>query len=381
MKKNIPLHIFAIIALFFSSCNLEDKPSNSPVKHSKPVKTVILAEGFEIQSYETGLKKVYIFDLSNKGDTLVDFWLVDYANFQGDMPDGKMIAVPVTNFACRSTTHLAFFNFLEKTNLVNGVCYANYANNPLIKSRVESGEIKNLTTGEEIDLEILASLSPQVFTTYPYGNINQSRINSLGIISVPILEYLESTPLQRAEWIKLIGVLVGEEDKANQLFNEIVNSYKAITDKVNESIVSKDLPTIFTGSSNSGKWSAPSGKSLIAKFIHDAGGKYVFEDNKKEGNIELEYEAFFSKVIQTDYWGKVIYEQGDVSVESLLGGDKRLNDLSAVKNGNIFFCNATKTDYFGDAIMQPEVILQDLVNIFHPGMKSDTSVYFKLVEH
>lgn len=376
--KNIFYILIAIfVSIFIFSCQEKEKVKTPAKNHSKLAKTVVFADGFEIQPYSPGLKKLYIFDLSNNSDTIVDFWLVDYAKFKGEMPEGEVIAVPVTNFACRSTTHLAFFNFLGKTNLVKGVCYANYANNPLVKKMVNADEIKNLTTGEEINLEILASISPQVFTSYPYGNINQQRIQSLGITTLPILEYLEDNPLKRAEWVKLFGALLGEEKRAIQGFNTLANDYRDIFNRVQDKVFPNEYPTVFSGSLDAGKWSAPSGKSLIAKFINDAGGKYIFEDNKKNGNIELEYEAFYAKVLTTDYWGKVVYQTGEITKESLLGGDHRLDEIQAVKNDQIFYCNATKTDYFGDAIMQPQVILQDLVNVFHPELKSDSSVYFK----
>ena len=377
MKQILQNSISVFLLLLIFSCQENDKTILPKHQPSKLAKTVVFADGFEIQPYQPGLKKLYIFDLSHHRDTIGDFWLVDASKFKGKVPEGKKINVPVKNFACRSTTHLAFFNFLKKTSLVKGVCYADYANNPLVKKMVEAGEIKNLTAGEEIDLEILASLSPQIFTTYPYGNINKKRIESLRITILPILEYLEDNPLKRAEWVKLFGALLGEEKRATQGFNTLANDYRDIYNKVKDKVYPNEYPTVFTGSLASGKWSAPSGKSLIAKFIKDAGGKYIFEDNKQDGNIELEYEEFYAKALTTDYWGKVVYASDKITKESLLGGDHRLDELKAVKNNAIFYCNATKTDYFGDAIMQPQVILQDLVNIFHPQIKSDTSVYFK----
>ncbi len=379
MKNVIYSVLLVFISLVLWKCKTDKTPQAPPKIVSKARPIVQLADGFQIDSVAVGLKRLVIFDLANNRDTLSVFWLVDQNNFHGKIPSGKIIEIPISSVACRSTTHLPFFTFLDALSCVKAVSYANYANNPEVKAKVKAGNIKNLTTGDEIDLEVLASVNTKLFTTYPFGNVNENRMEDLGITNLPILEYLENTPLKREEWIKLFGALLGKESEAKKVFENSLKTYKRLADNIKEKVPLENYPKVFTGSLASGKWSAPSGKSLIATFIKDAGGKYVFENNKKKGNITLEYEAFYAKALDADYWGKVIYSSDEVTFSSLLGGDERLEALKAVKNKNIFYCNATQTDYFGDAVLQPEVILQDLVNIFHPEMKKSPNVYFKLI--
>lgn len=370
-------NIFLSLTLFLGviSCsNNENQPEVFQPSLGKEL--VDVASGFSIKKYSEGLREVIIFNPDQSSDTLDTFWLVDTIKYKGVLPSENLLFTPIKSVTCRSTTHIAFFNKLENTHLVKGVGYANYANNLLVKQMLRNKEMVNLTSNDEIDLEIMAKISPQIFLTYPYGNLNENRIESLGIRSIPVLEYLEKTPVQRAEWVKLIGALTAEDEKAEMLFEKIRMNYANMISSISQ--ISKDsFPTVFTGSLYGGKWSAPSGSSLIAQFIKDARGKYVFANHIKEGNVELEFEEFYQRTINTDFFGKVVSENDSITLEKILDGDQRLHKLKSVRNKDIFYCNAKKSDYFGDAIMEPELILQDLILIFHPSVIEGNSSYFK----
>lgn len=352
----IPL---AVILIFFCRCeSLSERKKNHAeiIAVWKPT----WAKGFEIHEMSDSTLTILLFNLENNQDTL------------------KVIQrkrTPVSRMACLSTTHIALLDKLGRLDVVKGVGFADMVINANAHKRIEQGEIKNLTTGDDTDPEVVLSVEPEIFLTYPYGGMNTEKYESNNIICLPVSEYLEEHPLGRAEWIVLIGYLLGEEEKAKSLFTEIQTAYSHLQEKVR---FTSTRPSVFTGSYDSGNWFAPPGNSFAAHFIEDAGADYVFSDIHSNANISIPMEEFIMKVYRTDYWGKIVFEKQGLDYNSLFEDDPRISKIEANQSGRIFYCNAAESDYFGDAITQPEVILADLIAIFHPEiLPQHQPVYFK----
>jgi len=112
----------------------------------------------------------------------------------------------------------------------------------------------------------------------------------------------------------------------------------------------------------------------------DAGADYIFSDSLKTGNIVMPFEAMYERVYNVDYWGKIIFEPGNLTMDKIKSDDERLTHIKSFKDKNIFYCNAAETDYHGDAVLEPQIILTDLAAIFHPTLIPDhEAVYFKRV--
>ena len=140
-------------------------------------------------------------------------------------------------------------------------------------------------------------------------------------------------------------------------------------------------PSVFAGSFAEGIWYAPPGNSFIGAFLNDSGARYLFGDVQKTGNVELQFEELFDKAYEVDWWGKVIYEEGDLTLERIRADDERFAELQAFREKQVFYCNAAETDYFGDGVVEPHVILRDLIEIFYPECQEDyENVYFKSIK-
>ncbi|MCH2199976.1 MAG: ABC transporter substrate-binding protein [Flavobacteriales bacterium] len=277
-----------------------------------------------------------------------------------------------------STTHLAYFWKLQQLDQVLGTAYASWVKNQEVNARLEDGRMRDISGEKNIDFEQMVDLSPDVLITYPYGGEGYEHFEELGIVVVPFSEYLEIHPLGRAEWIKAAGWLIDQEEQANAAFAEIearYNEAKELAANV------QNRPSVFTGSNDGGVWFAPSGQSFIAQFIHDAGGSYLFSDHQERTNLKLDFEVLLERAMLADYWGKVSYREEGITLESIREDDPRYASLPVFEKGQVFYCNAAKTDYFGDAIVEPEAILQDLIAILHPELKPQhTARYFQPVE-
>ena len=165
----------------------------------------------------------------------------------------------------------------------------------------------------------------------------------------------------------------GEEKKANDIFKEIEKKYLSLKTKA---AFLSFMPTVLIGSEQNGVWHMPGSESLIATFIKDAGGHYLFSDFKGKSNQQVDMEILLKRAEGVDFWGKIT--NVDVSLNKLGEASEKLKSLKAIEDGNVFYCNTTTSDYFGAAIMQPEVILADMIAIFHPKIFPEHNpLYFR----
>lgn len=280
----------------------------------------------------------------------------------------------LNRIACLSTTHLPFFESIGQTEKAVGVGFAEYLFDEASKTRLQNGSLVNITLAGKLDFETVISLAPQVLLVYYYGNEDYSRYEQAGIKVIPINEYAEAHPLGRVEWIKVFGLLTGSYGKAVEAFKEIDSSYKALANSIP---VTEEKPVVFTGSFYKGKWAAPGGDSFIAKFISDAGAHYAFSEYPGSDNINLDFETVLTMISGADYFGKVIYRESGVKRNDFLEEQNRFELLKSFDDSRLFYCNTAQTDYFGRGIMEPHLMLQELIGIFHPEIASPyQAVYF-----
>lgn len=363
---------FLLISIFFLSiAGCQEAKTNAPETLLND-KAPSFAEGFRFVQIE-GQSCVELLNLE------ADSTQVLCAICRGleNAPSSNIISLGEdASFATLSTTHLAYFWKMQALDQVSGTAFASYVRNSEVRTRLEDGRIADISGDKEVDTEGLISIQPNALITYPYGDANYDRIKALGIHIIPFSEYLETHPLGRAEWIKVVGFLTNREEQANAAFESIRVAYEAARDSI-QHVSSEDRPIVFTGSHSNGMWYAPPGNSYISQFIQDAGGTYLFQDRLQKGNLSMQFESLFHEAMTADYWGKVIFDEGELTLDDLRADDERYSELPAFKEGKVFYCNAAETDYFGDAIVEPEEILRDLISIFYPDSMQRDYVYFR----
>jgi iron complex transport system substrate-binding protein len=289
----------------------------------------------------------------------------------------KIVNSDSLRLVCLSTTHASMIAALGEESKIAGMAFASRTLDPVIKNAVNAGQIKDLGEGNESAFEQILAIRPDIYFVYPYGDVDYSRFEAAGIQCIPIAEYLETHPLGRAEWIKVFGAICGQSEQADIYFTDIKDAYNEVLEKAS---LTEIQPEVFTGSSYQGQWYAPSGESLIATFIKDAGARYSFAQHKGQSNIQLELEVLMEQAADADYWGEVIFEPADPDLNRLLQAEPRLNKFKAFQNegDGVFYCNAALTDYFGIGVLRPDQVVADLFAIFHPELlPAHEPVYFK----
>jgi iron complex transport system substrate-binding protein len=294
--------------------------------------------------------------------------------------DEQIIEVPVKTVVTMSTTYLPFLDELGLLDRLVGLDDATYVSNPTVLKMAEEGKLTMLGYGSGVNVEKALELQPDLILTYSSGAPEYDAhpvLIQAGLKTVVDAEWLDTSPLGRAEWGKFIAVFFNQEAKAETLFAEKVKAYEDLK-TLAAGVTQK--PTVFTGSDYQGTWNMPGGNSFAAAFLKDAGANYLWADDTSTGSLPLAFEAVFERAKDADYWLNVGFF---ASLADLLAADARYADFAAYQNGNVWNNDARTSpnggnDYYESAVAHPETVLADLIKIFHPELLPDHElVYYR----
>jgi iron complex transport system substrate-binding protein len=342
-------------SLFFFSCE-NKKSSSTPQRELISLKPQF-AKGFSIEILQDSSYNIVILNLEKTGDTLQVF------NWKRH---------DIKRTACLSSTHVSLIGMLDKWEVIKGVSFAHLMKDSIARAMFEKGSIINLG-GDKAEAEMVLAIQPEIFFVYPFGTQNFERYQNAGIPCLQIIEYLEPHPLGRTEWIKLFGLLLDEEKKANEIFESIKIQYLNAVVKDQETT----RPTVFSGFYDGGNWYAPPGNSFAAKLIEDAGGHYIFADSIHNGNIILPAEVFIKKAQQADFFGKITYSSGPFPLSYFENEGPGFNTFKAFQSGDIFYCSTVDSDYHGKGVAEPHIMLNDLRRLFKKDGSDSLNIYFR----
>jgi len=370
--------------VFLVSCSSSDDGQNiesyfNDLSLNKELKSEIsFAKGFDIYTVD-GLKKVVVNNPKEIGKILAIYYLAEDQDLCDRFVNSEnLIKVPLQNAAVFSGTQLNALSRLSLLNRVVGVSELDYINDTTILSMVENGLISELASNGEFYVETALKVNPEVIFHSPY-KLNESHpLAATNIRMITFLDFMETSPLGRAEWLKFTSAFFGEEEKANSIFVNIVDQYK----KYSKLIADIDArPTVLSDKYFNGQWYVPGGKSYIASFLNDAGADYIWKENNGVASFPLDYEVVYTKAAKADFW-RIVGSFNDVgSYEYLANENELYTHFEAFKNKQIIWCDAQKTSYFENSPLEPHIVLADLIYCFHKDLiPNHTPRYYKLLK-
>ena len=253
-----------------------------------------------------------------------------------------------------------------------------YIANPYILAHKDS--IKDM--GPEMNYELLIGLKPDVVLLYGIGDAQTAVTDKLKELSIPYLymgEYLEESPLGKAEWMIVLSELTDKREKGIEIFREIPQRYyalKALTDSVSQ------RPTVMFNTPWNDSWVMPSTQSYMARLIADAGAEYIYKENSSNSSTPIGLETAYGLIQKADYWINV---GSATTLEELKAVNPKFADAKAVNEKTVYNNNLRLTptggnDYWESAVVRPDVVLRDLIHIFHPELVSDSLYYYRRLE-
>lgn len=376
MKKTV---LFLVIATLLCACT--GRSTKSQVSEGATSDTIVTID----VKYATG------FSVRDSADVrLVDVGKHDhFALVHSDniiVPNGyTKVPVPIHRTICMTSLQLSNFTILGAHDVVKGITGTKNMFNEYILERVKDRRIVKIGMEGNFDTEMVLAANPDVIFISPFKRGGYEPIKESGVTLVPHLGYKELNPLGQAEWIKFVGMFIGKEREAQEIFNGIEQRYNELKNKVQSSIANSQdtmvIPTVFSGEMHSGTWHAVGGKNYLAQIFRDAGAEYVIHDEETAGE-NLEFERMYSLAAKADYWRILNSFPGDFSYEALRASEPRNELFEAFRQKKVIYCNMKKQPYYEISPVQPDVLLKDFVAIFHPELiESDyTPTYYRLLK-
>lgn len=288
-----------------------------------------------------------------------------------------------SRFICTTALQLGNFEILGIEDRIVGMNSLKNIFSPRIKEQIASGKTMKVGKEGNFDLETVIAAKPDYIfvSASKFGGFES--LKECGVPLIPHHGYRETDPLGQAEWVKLVGLLTGETQRANAVFADIEKKYNDIKAKVSH-IKPSNYPTILSGRQLRDGWYVMGGKSYMAKIFSDAGAKYVFASGSAvanaTGGTALDFETVYARGIKADYWQTDGSFDGEYTLDVLKTEDARYADITAFKKGHVLFCNLSQTPYRELGALEPHRILADFVKAMHPEvLPAYTPKYYKLL--
>jgi iron complex transport system substrate-binding protein len=295
-----------------------------------------------------------------------------------EVGDAQVIEVPVKTIVTMSTTQLPHLNTLGLLDRLVGVDSFQYINTPAVVELIEADKLVEIGSGAEVNVELAIDLEPDLIMTYAVGSPDSDshpKLIEAGLKVALNSEYMETSPLGRAEWIKFTGAFFNQEAAATQAYADLAERYAAMAALTRDV---SERPTVFTGAPFRGTWYMPGGKSYVAQLLADAGADYLWAEDDSVGSQQLSFEEVFERAQGADFWLNTSSWQ---SLADALAADERFAQFAAFQTGNVFNNNARLNpnggnDYWETGVTNPDLVLADLIRILHPELLPDHELFF-----
>lgn len=302
----------------------------------------------------------------------------------GELPpdgfDGQIIEGNASRVICMSSSHVAMLDFVGKVESVVGVSGIDFISNEYVASHRD--KVFDVGPDSDANFELVVALDPDIVLLYGVTGAcaMENKLRELGIPYAYIGEYLEQAPLGKSEWLIAIAEIVGCRAEAETAFAEIPQRYRALQDLASAATTAK--PKVMINTPYADTWFMASTSSYIARLIADAGGDYIYKRNTSSSSLPIDLEQATLLTSAADVWINV----GSItSLDDLRGQFPKFSDVECVRNGSVYNCDRRSSvgggnDFWESGVVYPDIILRDLIKIFHPELISDEFVYYRRLE-
>ena len=356
-------YIFAAFLLLLSvgACQSGKQGGESPAGDTL---TLAHAQLLTIVDYD-GYSVASIKDPWNKDRTLHEYVLLpNESQIPEHLPKATVVRTPVSKAVIYTSVHSALVQELGAEQQIGGVCDFQYIHVPYIIQGVQEGRITDCGDAMSPDLERIIDLEPDAIMLSPFENSGgYGRVEELDVPIVECADYMETSALGRAEWMKFYGRLFGKAQEADSLFAEVDRSYQELKQLASET---ESYPEVVADMKTGSVWYVPGGQSTQGKLFADAHAYYPYADDTHSGSLALSFEAVFDKCGEADVW-IFRYNQPTPMTYRQLAADYAGNaEMKAFKQRNIYGCNTNASLFYEETPFHPDRLLSEYIQLFHP---------------
>lgn len=311
-----------------------------------------------------------------KGRTLHTYILVENGAPSPDVK-GTVVTIPLTRSVVFNTAHASLLEMLGADAQIKGVCDLKYMNLPRMQQRAQLPAGKSLAVTDcgdsmQPDIEQIINLKADAVLLSPFEN--SGGYGRLEKINVPIIEcadYMETSALGRAEWMKFYALLYGKEHEAERLFHEVDSAYHALSAKAKE--MGKQR-SIITEKLTGNTWYVAGGHSSVGQLIADANGKYAWADDNHSGSLPLPFETVLERAGNADVWVFNWSNSAPPTYESLAAEYHGYKQMKAFREHNVWYIDTQKVPYFEEVSFRPDFLLRDFILLLHSDLASPEAI-------
>lgn len=350
------LSLFLLMALMFSGCGGNGVQAGEGEEDLMPYATLLSYHNHE------GYDEAVVYDPADTTRVLARYILIEES---GSLPDtlpagSQVLRIPLRSAIVDSQVYYSAVKETGGEEAIKGVMDARYFTDRDVARRLASGDITETGSVQTPNNEKIIALGPDGILLGYYQGMATTGIERLGFPVVKLADSGERTPLGRAEWIRFIGRLTGHGELADSIFRSVAESYTAAAQ---EARTAGRHPKVLVENIYNGVWYLPGGASYQARLIADAGGDYLWKNNKDNGSIGLTFEQVLERGRDADIWLLKLFGT-ELDRQTLLGMDPRYGAFRAVDKGGVYYCNTASRPLYEEFPFHPDRLLADYIEIF-----------------
>jgi len=291
------------------------------------------------------------------------------------LPKGTVIRTPLERVVVFTTVHSSLMMALGCIDKIAGVADLKYIKIPWVQQQAKAGKIVDCGDGMNPLIEKIIDLHPDAILLSPFEN--SGGYGKLEEIDIPLFEcaeYMEISPLARAEWMRIYGLLFGCQEKADKLFAEVDKNYNNLKKQAQDAGVGRTV--LFDKIIGNSVWYVPGGRSTMGQMIQDAGGQYLWADDNHSGSLPLPFESVLVKALDADVWMLRYDSDKPMKLQQLLAEQEGYSQFEAYQTGEVYGCNVRTSLFYEEAPFRPDRLLSDFIQIMHPGIKPATPLKY-----
>ena len=384
MGKPMKYKIFVILLCLLAACT-HHTPLDVDI-FNEVVYSPSHATGFEIRRHgESGATLIISTDPWQGAEGVAYKLLIDPNGTFTATHEVQRIASTPQRILCMSSSHIAMLDAIGQVERVVGVSGIDFISNPYITANHNT--IGDVGYDNNINYELLIALEPDLVLLYGINSSNsvEQKLRELKIPFAYIGEYVESSPLGKAEWMVAIGEIVGSREVSIDTFNSIATQYNAVASHIKEHLGDKPRPKVLLNTPYRDAWFLPAKSSYMVRLIEDAGGDTFTTQGEGNSSAPIDIEQAILYATQSHLW---LNPSGCNSIAELVTLNPKFADTPPVTSGQIWNNNARQTprggsDFWESGVVRPDIILQDLASILHPELSSEQPhllYYYKQLE-
>lgn len=371
MNKSLPALLASVILL--AACRGGVTASTDAVGDTLHLK---YARNLTIVRYD-GYTKVSLSDPWNNGKVLHTYALVPKTSgVPGDVKNSGMtlVSVPVEKAVVGTSVLCGLLDGLGCRDAISGVCDVQYVNIPFVQEGCRSGRIADCGSGLSPTLEKIIDIQPEAIFLSPFQNSGgYGRVEEIGVPIVEMADYMETSALGRAEWVRFYGMLLGAEQQADSLFDAVEREYLQLKQMAASA---QTRPSLLMDKQTSSVWYVPAGHSTVGGVIRDANIQYAWSDTGQGGSLPLPFETILEKAGQADLWLFRYNAPQPVTYAALLTENGAYNQLKPFQTKRAYGCNTATSTFYEDTPFHPNMLLRDFICIAHPELQLGQPRYF-----